>query len=187
MEQNIMLINKDLKIYEYQLPLTISNEQKEQIYNDLSEEFKDELLRSRERNYKATNFEIRKNLDFFNSLYDLFLEKTNLLFSNLTVETNDKKCWAFLTSVDHKNEGLWHDHKQTSTINSVFYFSVPDSNSGKLIFGDNNRNTLYEYQPVENHMLIFPNTLLHCPTSCNSKRFRIAINMELTCKEDVWS
>jgi hypothetical protein len=178
-----MLINSKLKIYEFNLESVLNHKDKSLIYDYLVATNKI-LLKS---NPRLTNFGIDFHKEYFDCLYDKFSNAYKYMFGNITVINPNKNCYAYVTSRNDTKSNMWHNHSRTSDINGVFYFSVPSKDSGKLLFGDENQNVIFEYQPKENFMLIFPDTLNHCPTHCNSDDYRIAINMELKCIEDVWS
>ena len=130
----------------------------------------------------------KKFFDFFDTLYEQFYQQSVKIFGQLTLmPDNRRSCWIQVSNKhDIGGKQLIHNHIQSSIINGVYYFCVPEKNTGKIVFCDRYENIISKYQPSENTLLIFPNYLNHYPEVCDSELFRIAINMEILCEEDVW-
>lgn len=185
-----MLLHKNLQIYEFKInDLPYDNLKKKIIYDHFVEKHFFLLKTNKEYQTIYNNFMIDLYANCFDILYEKFLDLSKQLFGKITLTPKNRRtCFAFVSKKGITDPYFYkHSHINTSVINSVFYFSVPDENSGKLYFFDNEDKIAYEYQPKENSLIIFPNYLTHSPTSCNSEDFRIAINMEIICEENVWN
>ena len=114
---------------------------------------------------------------FFNRLYEKFLHASFEQFGQFTLSTeNSNRVWAYYsTSTEYVS--VWHDHTRTSTINSVYYLSVPGGDGGEIEFILN--GNIFSYKPEENDLLIFPDYLVHRPIPSLSEKARISINMEI--------
>jgi hypothetical protein len=95
-------------------------------------------------------------------------------------EKNKNICWANVNNYYHYKSVI-HDHVQTSVINSVFYFNVPDTNTAGITFYRNFNEKYLTYYPKNNDLIIFPNYLLHIPEKSLTEEYRISINMEIMC------
>ena len=124
------------------------------------------------------NFEvIGDSSGFFKSLYEKFLNVSFEQFGQFTLSPdNSDKIWAYCsTSTEYAS--VWHDHTRTSTINSVYYLSVPSGDGGEIEFILN--GSIFSYKPEEGDLLVFPDCLVHRPTPPLTKGWRISINMEI--------
>ena len=182
----INLINEQLKIYRTRLGIMNNSTL---IYKNLIFPPLAKLNTGPSYKRDSYNFDIIGNEDFTDNLYSTFLKASIALFGELTLlSDNKRKCWAQISNRhDIFQDRKIHNHINTSIINSVYYFSVPDANSGRLCFCDNNGNDIWSIQPAEGDLIIFPNYMNHYPERCNSEVYRIAINMEIICKENVWN
>src|SRR6056300_671686 len=70
-----------------------------------------------DENY-ALNFKV--NSKFTNYLYDIFYNICVTNLNKFTLKDNNFKLWCYLSDKDF-NKGRWHNHIETSTINSVLY------------------------------------------------------------------
>lgn len=180
----VSYMNNIIKVYEFLIECPFN--EKEKMF------FIKQMVNMHEKNlieypnvYKKTyfSFPIIENNSCLKELYSIFLEKSKDLFGEITLtDKNTDRCWINISSRNDNN--LKHNHLTTSVINGVYYLSVPELNSGKITFSHDKLEL--SYQPKENYLVIFPNYLDHLPSCCDSDNFRIAINMEINCKEDVW-
>ena len=118
---------------------------------------------------------------FFENLYKSYYDFC-LSHFNFTVNQsrNRSTCWAYVSDKVNFYE-VWHNHLNTSTINGVYYLSIPNNNSS-IDFSLNEKKL--SYHPKENELIIFPNYLDHSPNRCYGDGYRIAINMEIICNEN---
>lgn len=77
---------------------------------------------------------------------------------------------------------VFHDHKNTCNINSVYYLNVPDNTSGDIEFMDENKK-IFKYHPNNFDLIIFPDYLIHKPNRSMSDEWRVAVNMEIKTEE----
>ena len=108
-----MLINPELKIYEFYIEPSLSVHEKTKIYEYLVSYNKIMLDFT---NFRLTNFEILDYHYYFNELYDEFQKCVHDLFGRLTIVEPNKRCYAYVTSINDKKSNLWHDHTKTSSI-----------------------------------------------------------------------
>ena len=148
----------------------------------------DDVLSSRRKHlirdssaYKSNNPIEIDQTGLFSTLYKKFTEKSENLFGKLNYEPdNSDKCWAFCPHV--------HD----CTINSVYYLNVPkfnDHECGPIMFSDDPNSGRWEfYQPKNDDLIIFPGDLHHDPNFVPTNEWRISVNMEIRCKNNIkWS
>jgi len=134
----------------------------------------------------GSNFLLTEEFDLFSKiLIDIFHQKTKEkyvdFFGNYKILPKNKNlCWAYVSNKNEYRGGI-HNHIETSTINSVYYFNMPSKHSGGISFFNENGKIL-TYQPKENDLLIFPNYLLHEPEKIDTEEYRISINMEIICR-----
>jgi hypothetical protein len=76
---------------------------------------------------------------------------------------------------------VWHNHLNTSTINSVYYLNIPKNDHVTIDFELN--GNFFTYKISNNDLIIFPNYLNHKPNRCYKSGYRISINMEIICNE----
>ena len=140
---------------------------------ELVNESRKNLNKSLGYNFQVTG----DHFGFFNSLYEKFLHASFEQFGQFTLSTeNSNRVWAYYsTSTEYAS--VWHDHTRTSTINSVYYLSVPSGGGGEIEFILN--GSVFSYKPEEGDLLVFPDYLVHRPTPCLSEKARISINMEI--------
>lgn len=126
-----------------------------------------------------SNFGCNYPLDqdkFFKNLYSKLVEYSKLIFGNFHFsEKNTSQTFCYFSTENFYNE-IWHSHKETSTINSVYYLSMPEK-GGTIQF--KYLNQIIDYLPNENDILIFPNFLEHRPMKPIGNKPRISINMEI--------
>jgi Putative 2OG-Fe(II) oxygenase len=119
-------------------------------------------------------------------LYEAFLAEAHKKLGHFNVRSDSNAtCWAYVSNRYHYRGGI-HHHLTTSTVNGVYYLSVPPSdvgsaNTGALQFFDDERQPNLGIQPCEGDLLIFPNYLLHEPQRIDCDSYRIALNMEIIC------
>ena len=125
---------------------------------------------------------VKTTTDFFDNLYDRFIQKCYEIFGDITVrEDNNPTCWCYVGT--HENYiRFYHDHTLTSTINGVFYYQVNEGDG--ITFLERGREKVFN--PDENELLIFPNNLLHTPNrpvKLEYNRRRYAFNLEVLTEE----
>lgn len=130
------------------------------------------------------NFPIREpNNSFFHKIYDKFLTESFRIFGDFSLSQNNSSlCWCYRSRNDDFSS-FWHDHKDTSIINAVYYYQTQEGDS--ISFFDANNDEI-EYNVSEGELLIFPNNLLHKPNppvSGISDRYRYSINLEIQTDE----
>ena len=126
----------------------------------------------------------------FNILYKKFIEKSENIFGKLHLSSNNSnQCWAFCTNNEYWS---FNPHIHDCKINSVYYLNVPKYNGndcGPIMFSDNPESGKWQfYQPKNDDLIIFPGDLYHDPNFVPTKEWRVSINMEIRCKNDIkWS
>ena len=123
----------------------------------------------------------------WDNLYNKFLERTQEILGPLNIHWDHPKqnkfCWLYTANKSHYKGGI-HQHLTSSTINGVYYFSVPhnkDYDDSAISFYDNHQNEIWTYKPRELDLIIMPNYLHHQPLPCNNDSYRFSINMEIVC------
>lgn len=167
-------INVDFPIYSISNFVEYASDKKEVV---------DSVLSNRQYADKNMGFNyplLDDHIHFFQFLYDNFY---NLCLTHFNFTVNEHKnkslCWAYVSNrVDFIE--VWHNHLNSSTINGVYYLSVPNNNTS-IDFSLNEKQLTY--CPKENELIIFPNYLDHKPNRCYDEGYRIAINMEIICNE----
>ncbi len=133
----------------------------------------------------AYNFPLVQDNDFFIKLYDRFLRKSKDVFGGFTLSgSNSSTCWAYRgnkNDMGKREDGWWHNHSATSTINAVYYLEV--FNDGISFVGLNNE--VYDYLPKNNELIIFPSTLIHAAQPNTLQKYRYSVNMEIITVETV--
>jgi len=111
-----------------------------------------------------------------NFLYNIFYQISNEKLNKFSLKDLNFKIWCYLT--DKKfNETNWHNHIDTTTINSVIYLQTKD----KGIFFKHGDETIHVV-PNDGDILIFPSFLNHLPEVSTTEP-RITLNLELRCIE----
>ena len=128
-----------------------------------------------------------KSNKILSKIYQNFLEYSQNRFGKLDI-IKEPEMWALCTNKDNW-KSVVHNHIETSTINAVYYLNIPQidyKNVGdiKLL----HENKWYNYMPSENELIIFPNYLTHDTEYNKTDDFRVSINMEIKCNNDiVWN
>jgi len=134
----------------------------------------------------SNNFKLNKKYDFINTIYEKFLQESTKLFGKLVLDpTNIKDGWAYINNKDFYKNGI-HNHLRTSTINSVYYLNVPDSQTGSINFFNDDHDIIYTHHPKEKELIIFPNYMLHEACQSMTDEYRISVNLEIKC-QNIWS
>ena len=125
-----------------------------------------------------------KSNKILSKIYQNFLEYSQNRFGKLDI-IQEPEMWALCTNKDNWKSVI-HNHIETSTINAVYYLNIPQidyKNVGdiKLLHND----IWYNYTPSENELLIFPNYLTHDTEYNKTDDFRVSINMEIKCNNDI--
>ena len=125
-----------------------------------------------------------KSNKILSKIYQNFLEYSQNRFGKLDI-IQEPEMWALCTNKDNWKSVI-HNHINTSTINAVYYLNIPQidyKNVGdiKLLHND----IWYNYTPSENELLIFPNYLTHDTEYNKTDNFRVSINMEIKCNNDI--
>lgn len=126
------------------------------------------------------SFLIRSQAPPFVQLYDSFLATCEAAFEPFSLHaSSSRQCFAYVQN-NMRGASVWHDHLATSTLNGVYYLSVPDA-AGQLWFLF--REHLLKTTPEEGWLYLFPRWLLHKPVPQPSPFFRISLNVELISNE----
>ncbi len=126
------------------------------------------------------SFPIRSADPFFEQLYGRFEEVCARSFEPFTLHSDSKRrCFAYVQN-NARGASVWHDHLQTSTINGVYYLSVPDT-TGQLWFLF--REHLMKTTPQQGWLYLFPRWLLHKPVAQQAPFYRVSLNVELITNE----
>ena len=145
------------------------------------------VLENKVRNHrgKGGSFLIDEDYkNFFKSLYNKFFEFSKTIFGDFTTSNNNESCWSYASNKFDHGPGLLHNHRNTSTINSVYYLNVPQTvsiSNGSISFILNGET--FSYKPENGDLLIFPNYLNHKINFLDDEEYRISINMEIKCEE----
>ena len=128
-----------------------------------------------------------KSNKVLSKIYQNFLEYSQNRFGKLDI-IQEPEMWALCTNKDNW-KSVVHNHIETSTINSVYYLNIPQinyKNVGDIKLLHNNK--WYNYTPSENELIIFPNYLTHDTEFNKTDDFRVSINMEIKCNNEInWS
>ena len=129
---------------------------------------------------------IRDRKRILKRIYNKILKKNREIFGRVDLDPRNtdqvhglctnKDCW----------ESVPHHHIKTSTINAVYYLQVPQISNqfvGKVKFLVN--EVWYDYQPEPNELIIFPNHLVHDTEYHSTDEWRISLNFEYICKNDI--
>jgi len=116
-------------------------------------------------------------LNIINTIYDDFLKICFHNFNNINVLPRNKKVmWAYVQNKERYNS-VWHNHKNTTTINAVWYPSVPDE-SGTLAIRDG--EGIGNIPVKEGWIYFWPYWMDHKPNpQKHSMDWRVSINIEL--------
>ena len=126
------------------------------------------------------SFPIRSPDAAFGRLYDGFMSACVDGFDLFTLHpASTRQCFAYVQN-NVRGASVWHDHLTTSTINGVYYLSVPDS-TGQLWFMF--REHVLTTTPQEGWLYLFPRWLMHKPVAQASPFYRISLNVELISNE----
>ena len=137
------------------------------------------------QNYEFGNNFLLPDTEFFSSLYYKFVYYSLRLFKSINLDSdNSTSVWAYVNNKDNYSTSI-HNHKKTSIINGVYYLNVPDSDSGRLVFYDDESNEIGFIQPETNDLMIFDCNVNHKPLQSISDAYRIALNMEIKCNKEV--
>jgi hypothetical protein len=175
-------LTNDLPIYSFILDI---NYDKEKLYDEIINDFKSKET----QNFLTSgsnNFKLNKKYDFVNIVYKKLLQESTKLFGELQLDpTNIKDGWAYINNKKFYKKGI-HNHLNSSTINSVYYLTVPDTETGSINFFNGEHNIIYTHHPKEKELIIFPNYMLHEPCQSMTDIYRIAVNLEIKC-QNIWS
>ena len=128
-----------------------------------------------------------KSNKVLSKIYQNFLDYSQNRFGKLDI-IKEPEMWALCTNKDNW-KSVVHNHIETSTINAVYYLNIPQLNYKnvgdiKLLYN----NKWYNYTPSENELIIFPNYLTHDTEFNKTDDFRVSINMEIKCNNEInWS
>ena len=126
------------------------------------------------------SFPVRSVDGAFDRLYEGFLQACVDAFEPFTLHSDARRqCFAYVQN-NLRGSSVWHDHLQTSTINGVYYLTVPDA-TGQLWFRF--REHLLKTTPQEGWLYLFPRWLLHKPVAQQAPFYRISLNVELITHE----
>ena len=121
------------------------------------------------------NVELKSSL--VSTIYNDFLNICGLNFDNVIIHQKNKQTmWAYVQNCEIGNS-IWHNHKNSTTINAVWYPSVPDK-TGTLSIRDGAGET--EIEVEEGYIYFWPYWMDHKPNlQKHSKDWRVSINIEL--------
>ena len=125
-----------------------------------------------------------KSNKVLSKIYQNFLDYSQNRFGKLDI-IKEPEMWALCTNKDNW-KSVVHNHIETSTINAVYYLNIPQlnyKNVGDIKLLHNNK--WYNYTPSENELIIFPNYLTHDTEYNKTDDFRVSINMEIKCNNDI--
>ena len=125
-----------------------------------------------------------KSNKVLSKLYKNFLEYSQSRFGKLNI-IKEPEMWALCTNKNNW-KSVVHNHIETSTINAVYYLNIPQinyKNVGDIKLLHNNK--WYNYTPSENELIIFPNYLTHDTEFNKTDDFRVSINMEIKCNNEI--
>ena len=108
-----------------------------------------------------------------NFIQDMFSKK---LLNKFTLhKDNTYKAWVYCTNKNDYHE-VWHDHKSTCSINSVYYLSIPNEEECQLKL-EHNKNR-FDFFPKENDFIIFPSYMMYGvpPNKTNRTRKALGVN-----------
>jgi hypothetical protein len=126
------------------------------------------------------SFPIRSQDAFFGQLHYQFLSQCLFTFEPFTLHPTSRNATFAYVQNNERGASVWHDHLLTSTLNGVYYLSVPDT-TGQLWFMF--RETLLKATPEEGWLYLFPRWLLHKPVPQQSPDYRVSLNVELITNE----
>ena len=127
--------------------------------------------------YNSNNYPIKTK--HIKKLYKILLQYCNKHLNKFTIKDKNFKVWCYYSD-DKFNQGNWHNHINTCTINAVLYLKIPKENLG-IAFRHNGETVTYK--PKVGELLIFPNYLEHFPYPSKNKNSRITLNLEIKCNE----
>jgi hypothetical protein len=120
------------------------------------------------------NFEL--NSKHTNFLYNIFYQISNKHLNKFHLTDINLKLWCYISDQKfHRTE--WHNHLNTTTINSVLYLKTQN----KGIFFRFKDEEIY-ISPNDGDILIFPSFLEHLPEVSTTEP-RVTINLEFRCLE----
>jgi len=153
--------------------------EKKYIVNDI--EFRKK--RNNDNNNGKNNVKVLCDYNnFIKKLYEKFILTSKKTLNTFSIhENNSEQAWTYCTNQDDIHH-VWHNHINTSTINSVYYLQVPNCGGGQLEIQYKNKR--FDFHPKEYDFIIFPDFLDHAPRRPYCKEYRISINLELLCNED---
>jgi hypothetical protein len=126
------------------------------------------------------SFEVQSRDPFFARLYDRFMRECETYFEPFTLHPASKSaCFSYVQN-NARGTSIWHDHLHSSTVNGVYYLSVPDP-MGALWFMF--REQVIKTTPEEGWLYLFPRWLLHKPVAQRASAHRISLNVELISNE----
>jgi hypothetical protein len=138
-----------------------------------------ECIKSRINHNKFGERNYLVNSKYNKKLYKILIKHCNKCLNKFTIKDTDFKLWCYFSDKNF-NEGNWHNHINTSTINAVIYLKIPNDNLG-IDFKFNNE--VKNYKPKSGDLLIFPDYLDHYPYPSYDKP-RISLNLEIKCNEN---
>lgn len=129
------------------------------------------------------NFPIKNDSSlFFDILYEKFLNTSVDIFGDFKLSfRNSRTCHCYRGNKNDmavRTSSWWHNHINSSTINSVYYLEV--YNDG-ITFAKENKE--YNYLPKNGELLIFPSDLIHAAQPNRLQKFRYSVNMEIVTEE----
>lgn len=137
---------------------------------------------------RGNSFPIIDATEAFDELYSEFFDTASGELGPLELDPkNIRTCWGYVTNKDFYKGGI-HHHLRSSTINAVYYLSVPETEvkrEGSISFYNDSHKEIYNIKPKAGELVMFPNYLHHQPHQSLTDDYRISVNMEIICK-DIW-
>jgi len=126
--------------------------------------------------------------NLFDDLYQLFWDQAEEMFGKLTPKKkNSRQVYGY--TISNRYWGF-NPHIHKCTINAVYYLNIPPSDNelwGSLWLNeDPDQAKPWDYVvPEEGTLVIMPGDLWHDPFYVPTKEHRVALNMEIKCKEEI--
>ena len=142
--------------------------EKQTITNELIE-----LHKKKEKDLYS--FKVRFQNTFFDKLFIEIETICNILFKKTKLSYN-KEMWCYCSNINDF-VSKWHNHENMCSYSFVYYFNVPDSEGGEILF--EHENSIFSYKPKCGNILCFPKYINHRPCPSNSNEYRISLNIEI--------
>ena len=162
---------------------------------------RDEIIFEASKKRDLANYTYRIITEYDSYLYDILLNKCRSLF-NFTLYDKDFKLYCLYNDKSYMGaHNKWHNHKRSSTINSVLYLKTVNGCGLKYCeeyetdqkdfspefckMYENGRSIKY-IEPKDFDLLIFPDYMMHTPffpKDTLKDQTRVSLNLEIRCRE----